>query len=63
MTPKNLFIKSGNFFKKESTKIVNKLANAKDEKSFEQASKELAAIRRRITIEIDLLDKFCKESD
>ena len=63
MTAKNLYLKTGKFLKDESNKIMRKLIHSKDKKTLNQARKELAAIRRRIAIEIELLEKFSKEND
>jgi|688.fasta_scaffold579396_3 hypothetical protein len=63
MTAKNLYLKTGKFLKDESNKIMRKLIHSKDKKTLNQARKELAAIRRRIAIEIELLEKFSEEND
>lgn len=63
MTAKNLYLKTGKFLKNESNKIMRKLIHSKDKKTLNQARKELAAIRRRIAIEIELLEKFSEEND
>jgi hypothetical protein len=42
---------------------MRKLIHSKDKKTLNQARKELAAIRRRIAIEIELLEKFSEEND
>lgn len=63
MTHKTLFIKTGKFLKDESNKIMLKLAQAKDKKTFNQASRELNAIKRRISIEIEMLEKFFENND
>lgn len=63
MTAKNLYLKTGKFLKDESNKIMSKLIHSKDKKTLNQARKELAAIRRRIAIEIELLEKFSEEND
>lgn len=62
MTAKNLYLKTGKFLKNESNKIMRKLIHAKDKKTLKQARKQLAAIRRRIAIEIELLEKFSEEN-
>jgi Fe2+ transport system protein B len=62
-SPRQLYEESGDFFSREADKIITKMVNSKNEKERRKFTLELEEIKKRILLELNMLEKFIDEND